>query len=247
MISILNVHLFTLRAKSEFSNRSTMVEVLWIFNFSITEFSIRIGSFKPHKLISFYQDEPNVIRIFTDNSYLYQIKIWWFTIFDAVSALESYYIISNLILLELIKLKGEKEVANLNGTLATNHNTEYISSWTIVDKSMVENLITNAFEDIWSVSFTRAETKQQQRQWQRDNEAKSVNWKYNKTTKSPSQVANITWTVWMMWFPFRLRIIIIWYGDFFLFFPLGIHDWKLKVSSNSECARNGRARSNCNL
>lgn len=108
MISILNVYLFTLRAKSEFSNRSTMVEVLWIFNFSITEFSIRIGSFKPHKLISFYQDEPNVIRIFTDNSYLYQIKIWWFTIFDAVSALESYYIISNLILFELIKLKREK-------------------------------------------------------------------------------------------------------------------------------------------
>lgn len=79
-------------------------------NFCLFYYKIRIGLCKPHKLISFYRSESNIIRIFTDNSNLYQIEIWWFTLFVADSALESYYIILNLISFELMKLKRERKL-----------------------------------------------------------------------------------------------------------------------------------------
>lgn len=70
--------------------------------------------------------------------------------------------------------------------------------FTISIDEVKTNLITNALSFyssvIWVLCLKTQQYQQQQRQ-QHCSTTKSVNWKYNKTTKSPSQVANITWIV----------------------------------------------------
>lgn len=174
MILILNVYLSALHRKPEFSIYIPFIQhglrsvyyALWIFNFFPSEnvrFD-RIDSCKPHKFICFYWIGSHFISIFSDNSNLYPAKIWWFYI--CVSSCNSWTLFYHFktILFDFIKIEERRKKLQISMALWPSiNNTEYILNELPAKQAqqccwrsqcrVKSNLITNAFEDILSVSF----------------------------------------------------------------------------------------------